>query len=82
MTARRWRRRFRPRTLSYHHGKHHKAYIDKTNAAIEGTPHEGKKLTEIIKAGAQERSGPVQQLGAKLESRLLLALALARCEEP
>ena len=24
-------------TLSYHHGKHHKAYIDKTNAAIEGT---------------------------------------------
>ena len=24
-------------TLSYHHGKHHKAYIDKTNQAIEGT---------------------------------------------
>ncbi|MGB5779612.1 MAG: superoxide dismutase [Fe], partial [Allopontixanthobacter sediminis] len=26
-------------TLSYHHGKHHQAYIDKTNTAIEGTEH-------------------------------------------
>ena len=25
------------RTLDFHHGKHHKAYVDKTNAAIEGT---------------------------------------------
>ncbi len=24
-------------TLSFHHDKHHKAYIDKTNAAIKGT---------------------------------------------
>ncbi len=24
-------------TLGYHHGKHHQAYIDKTNKAIEGT---------------------------------------------
>ena len=24
-------------TLQTHHGKHHKAYVDKTNAAIEGT---------------------------------------------
>jgi Fe-Mn family superoxide dismutase len=24
-------------TLGYHHGKHHKAYIDKTNKAVEGT---------------------------------------------
>ena len=31
------------KTLSYHHGKHHKAYLDKTNKAIEGTAHEGKK---------------------------------------
>ena len=30
------------KTLSYHHGKHHKAYIDKTNAAIEGGDLEGK----------------------------------------
>ena len=24
-------------TLGYHHGKHHRAYIDKTNKAVEGT---------------------------------------------
>jgi superoxide dismutase, Fe-Mn family len=35
-------------TLSYHHGKHHKAYIDKTNAAIEGTDKEGMELEQVI----------------------------------
>ncbi len=36
-------------TLSFHHGKHHKAYIDKTNAAIEGTDMAGDDLETIIK---------------------------------
>ena len=44
-------------TLSYHHGKHHKAYIDKTNAAIQGTPHEGKSLEEIIAAARGSDQG-------------------------
>ena len=35
-------------TLSYHHGKHHKAYIDKTNAAIAGTELEGADLETVI----------------------------------
>lgn len=35
-------------TLSYHHGKHHKAYVDKTNAAIAGTDMENAALEEII----------------------------------
>ncbi len=35
-------------TLSYHHGKHHQAYIDKTNAAIEGTDLADKPLKEVI----------------------------------
>lgn len=37
-------------TFSYHHGKHHQAYVDKTNAAIEGTDHAGKSLEAIIAA--------------------------------
>ena len=37
-------------TLSFHHGKHHKAYIDKTNAAIEGKDLDGKPLEAVIKA--------------------------------
>src|SRR3546814_10060623 len=35
-------------TLATHHGKHHKAYVDKVNAAIEGTDLAGKSLEEII----------------------------------
>lgn len=35
-------------TLSFHHGKHHKAYVDKTNAAIEGTDLDGASLETVI----------------------------------
>ncbi len=35
-------------TLSFHHGKHHKAYIDKTNAAIEGTDLADADLETVI----------------------------------
>ena len=35
-------------TLSYHHGKHHKAYIDKTNAAVAGTSRADSTLEAII----------------------------------
>lgn len=45
------------KTLSFHHGKHHKAYVDKLNAAIEGTDYKDTKLEEIIQktAGDAER---------------------------
>jgi len=36
------------RTLSFHHGKHHKAYIDKTNAAVAGTDLAGADLVTVI----------------------------------
>ena len=41
-------------TLETHHGAHHKAYVDKLNAAIAGTEDEGKPLEEIVRAS----SGP------------------------
>ena len=44
-------------TFSYHHGKHHKAYVDKTNAAIEGTDMAGKSLEEIIVASRGSNPG-------------------------
>jgi superoxide dismutase, Fe-Mn family len=37
------------RTLEFHHGKHHKGYVDKTNAAIAGTDLEKASLEEIVK---------------------------------
>ncbi len=37
------------RTLEFHYGKHHKAYVDKTNELIQGTEFENASLEEIIK---------------------------------
>jgi len=42
-------------TLSFHHGKHHKAYFDKTNTLIAGTPLQGKSLDEIVKSTAKHK---------------------------
>lgn len=44
-------------TLSFHHGKHHKAYIDKTNAAVEGGELEGKPLEVIVAAARGNDQG-------------------------
>src|SRR5262245_1039963 len=43
-------------TLKTHHSKHHKAYVDKTNALIAGTPLAGASLEEIVRHAAQRRS--------------------------
>ncbi len=47
------------RTLEFHYGKHHRAYVDKTNAMIKGTALEGADLEAIIKetAGKAEKTG-------------------------
>jgi Fe-Mn family superoxide dismutase len=42
-------------TLEFHHGKHHKAYVDKVNQLVEGTEHDGQSLEEII----ADASGPL-----------------------
>jgi len=44
-------------TLSYHHRKHHQAYIDKTNKAIEGTAHADKSLEDIVAAARDSDQG-------------------------
>ncbi len=36
------------RTMEIHHDKHHAAYTNNLNAAIEGTPLEGKTIEEIL----------------------------------
>jgi superoxide dismutase, Fe-Mn family len=36
-------------TLEFHHGKHHKAYVDTLNTLTQGKPEESKSLEELIK---------------------------------
>ena len=40
-------------TLEYHHGKHHKAYVDKVNAAVGGKGLEGASLSAVIRSAAE-----------------------------
>jgi Fe-Mn family superoxide dismutase len=40
------------KTISFHHAKHHKAYIDNLNRLIAGTPYEQMDLEEIVKKSA------------------------------
>jgi Fe-Mn family superoxide dismutase len=44
-------------TLTFHHGKHHQAYIDKTNAAIEGTELADAYLETVIEAARGSKPG-------------------------
>lgn len=37
-------------TLEYHHGKHHKTYVDKLNGMVEGTDMATKSLEDVVKA--------------------------------
>jgi superoxide dismutase, Fe-Mn family len=37
------------RTLSFHHGKHHQAYVDNTNRLVKGTDMAGLSLEEVVK---------------------------------
>jgi Fe-Mn family superoxide dismutase len=46
-------------TLSFHYGKHHKAYLDNLNKMIAGTEYEGATLEKIITdtAGKADKAG-------------------------
>ena len=43
-------------TLSFHHGKHHKAYVDKLNELVAGTPLENASLEDVIKQTAKDEA--------------------------
>lgn len=43
-------------TFDFHHGKHHKAYVDNANKLIDGTPHADKSLEELIQASWTDKN--------------------------
>ncbi len=49
-------------TLEYHHGKHHKAYVEKLNELQKGTEFEPMELEQIVK----KASGPVYNNAAQI----------------
>ena len=66
-------------TLATHHGKHHAAYIKKTNAAAGRTRRCAQDARRSRAPGrAREGQEALQQRRAGLESRLLLAMPDAR----
>jgi Fe-Mn family superoxide dismutase len=40
------------RTISFHYGKHHRAYVDNLNGLVKNTPYERMTLEEVIRAAA------------------------------
>jgi Fe-Mn family superoxide dismutase len=45
-------------TLELHHGKHHKAYVDKTNELTANTELANNGLEEIVRAAARQKDKP------------------------
>jgi Fe-Mn family superoxide dismutase len=60
------------RTLEFHHGKHHKAYVDKLNAAIKDTDYAGKSLEEIIAASEAASNAGVFNNAAQIWNHTFL----------
>jgi Fe-Mn family superoxide dismutase len=50
-------------TMRIHHDKHHQAYVDKANAALEGTDWADKSVEEVLKnlsSLPQDKQGPLR----------------------
>src|SRR5436190_10891880 len=53
-------------TMKVHHDKHHQAYVDKANAALEGTEWAERSIEEVlqnISSLPQDKQGPVRNNG-------------------
>ena len=58
------------KTLEFHYGKHHRAYVTNLNNLVQNTPLAAKSLESIIRETVKGRD--IQQCRANPESRLLL----------
>lgn len=50
------------KTISFHHGKHHKTYVDTLNKLVEGTEFAGQSLEQIIQATAKAQDAEKKKI--------------------
>ncbi|MBA3676190.1 MAG: superoxide dismutase [Sphingosinicella sp.] len=53
-------------TLDYHHGKHHKAYVDKTNGMLSDKGLSGASLAQVIRAAREKGDNPLFNNSAQI----------------
>ena len=62
-------------TMRVHHDKHHQAYVDKANAALEGTEFADRPIEEVLanlSSLPQDKQGPVRNNGGGHHNHTLL----------
>jgi Fe-Mn family superoxide dismutase len=72
-------------TLEFHHGKHHKAYVTKTNELIEGLPDlSGASLTQVVREARRSDNAKLFNNSAQLwnHSFFWQCLAPAQGQQP
>jgi superoxide dismutase, Fe-Mn family len=53
-------------TLQFHHGKHHRAYVDKVNALLVGQPLAGASLVALVRRARAQGHGALFNNGAQI----------------
>jgi Fe-Mn family superoxide dismutase len=71
-------------TLEYHHGKHHRAYVDKTNKMLEAKSGAGATLSRVIRAARESGDQSLFNNSAQLwnHSFFWQCLAPAQGQQP
>ena len=71
-------------TLSFHHGKHHRAYVDKVNATLAEQPGTGGSLVDLIRRAHDGDDSPLFNNAAQIWNHNFYwrCLAPARGQKP
>ena len=64
-------------TFDFHYGKHHKAYVDKANELVKGTPLEGMALEAAVIASRKQGVGPLFNNIGQIYNHNLFWLSMA-----
>ena len=69
-----------PETLEFHHGKHHAAYVKKTNELVEDKTLSGASLTDVVRAAKREGNSKLFNNSAQLWNHSFFWQCLAPAE--